>query len=158
MSNIVSFSLGLDKKAKATLNKVIEILDYQNQLNCIEYRMAIFPSYHSLTEMERAKLDGVFVGMLFKIRDDLKTIEINDNFKNSDFAGILEITEKDFSEMKSFSTTIPFKSSTITIVLNLFCGHWVVSEFYINEKSGVQRAFELYSKTFETPMNQIFKD
>lgn len=158
MSNIVNFSMGLDRKAQATLNKVIEILDYQSQYNCMQYRMAVFPSYHSLTEIERVKLDGVFVGMLFNMSSDLKALEINDNFKKSDFAAILEITEKDLSETKSFSTTIPFKSSIITIVLNLFCGRWVVSEFYVNEKSGVQRAFEIYSKTFEAPMDQIFKE
>ena len=93
-NNIVSFKSGLDKKTLENIMFFVDILESQNHPDCTIFRMSIFPTYHKLDENQRATLDGIFVGMLYRLRDELKELKINANFKQSDFAELIEIAER----------------------------------------------------------------
>lgn len=154
--NIVSFKKGLDKKTLDNIKFFTDMFESQNHPDCITYRMSIFPSYHNLDESQRYVLDGVFVGMLYRIKDDLASIEINNNFRESDFSELLEIALKDSKGSDPFSLTVPFKTSILTVVIVPTLGRLIVTEFYVDFRSGVQRAFELYAKSANINIEQIW--
>ena len=89
-NNIVSFKSGLDKKTLANIKFFVDILESQNHSDCTIFRMSIFPTYHKLDENQRYMLDGIFVGMLYQLKDQLDNLEVNDDFKKSDFSELLE--------------------------------------------------------------------
>lgn len=154
--NIVSFKKGLDKKTLDNIKFFTDMFESQNHPDCITYRMSIFPSYHNLDEPQRYILDGTFVGMLYRIKDDLASIEINDNFRESDFSELLEIALKDSKGSDPFSLTVPFKTSILTVVIVPTLGRLIVTEFYVDFRSGVQRAFELYAENAGINIEQIW--
>ena len=157
MSNNVSFKKGLDKKTLDNIKFFVNILESQNHPDCINYRMSIFPSYHNLDESQHCyMLDGIFVGMLYQLKDQLANIEINDNFRESDFSELLEIAIKDSKSNDPFSLVVPFKTSTLTVVIVPTLGRLIVTEFYVDFRSGVQRAFELYAKSVNINIEQIW--
>lgn len=156
MTNIVNFKDGFDNKTLKNINIFIDILDYQHDAKCLEYRMSMFPQYHILDLIQRATLDGIFVGMLYRLRDELKELKINANFKQSDFAELIEIAIVSLKEGCPFTLAIPFASSTPTIVFLPFTDKWVVTEMYVDHKSAVQRAFELYAQSVSIEVTEIF--
>ena len=155
-NNIVSFKKGLDKKTLDNIKFFVDILESQNHPDCINYRMSIFPSYHNLDEPQRYMLDGTFVGMLYQLKDQLANIEISDNFRESDFSELLEIAIKDSKGNDPFSLVVPFKTSVLTVVIVPTLGRLIVTEFYVDFRSGVQRAFELYAKSANINIEQIW--
>lgn len=156
MSNIVSFKAGLDTKTLKNLNIFIDILNYQKDVNCFEYRMSMMPQYHILDPIQRATLDGVFVGMLYRLRDELKELKINTNFKQSDFAELIKLAIEGLESLQPFTLAVPFMTSTPTIVFLPFLDKWVVTEMYIDHKSTVQRVFELYARHEGMEVTEIF--
>lgn len=154
--NIVSIKQGFDKKTLDNIKFFVNILENQNHSDCTAFRMSIFPSYHKLDEMQRLMLDGIFVGMLYQLKDQLANIEINDNFRESDFSELLEIAIKDSKSNDPFSLVVPFKTSTLTVVIVPTLGRLIVTEFYVDFRSGVQRAFELYAKSVNINIEQIW--
>lgn len=156
-SNIVSFKSGLDKKTLANIKFFVDILESQNHHDCTTFRMSIFPAYHNLDENHRFMLDGIFVGMLYQLKDQLDNLEINDDFKKSDFSELLEIAMKDSTGRDPFSLTVPFKTSVLTVVIVPTLGKFIVTEFYVDSNSGVQRAFELYAKTNNITEEEIWE-
>ena len=155
-NNIVSFKSGLDKKTLENIKFFVDILESQNHPDCTIFRMSIFPTYHKLDENQRATLEGIFVGMLYRLRDELKELKINANFKQSDFAELIEIAIVSLKEGCPFTLAIPFASSTPTIVFLPFTDKWVVTEMYVDHKSAVQRAFELYAQSVSIEVTEIF--
>lgn len=145
--NIVSFKKGLDKKTLDNIKFFVDILESQNHPDCTTFRMSIFPSYHKLEEPQRYMLDGMFVGMLYQLKDQLDNLEIDEDFKKSDFSQLIEIAIADSKGSDPFSFTVPFKTSVLTVVIVPVLGRFIVTEFYVDHRSGVQRAFELYAKT-----------
>ena len=157
MSNNVSFKNGLNKKTLDNIKFFVNILENQNHSDCIAFRMSIFPSYHKLDEMQRLMLDGIFVGMLYQLKDQLDNLEVNADFKQSDFSELLEIAMKDSTGRDPFSLTVPFKTSVLTVVIVPTLGKFIVTEFYVDSNSGVQRAFELYAKTNNITEEEIWE-
>ena len=155
-NNIVSFKSGLDKKTLANIKFFVDILESQNHHDCTTFRMSIFPAYHNLDENHRFMLDGIFVGMLYQLKDQLDNLEINDDFKKSDFSELLEIAINDSTGNSPFSLTVPFRTSTLTLVIVPTLGRYIVTEFYVDHRSGVQRAFELYAKNADINIEQIW--
>lgn len=155
--NIVSFKNGLNKKTLDNIKFFVNILENQNHSDCIAFRMSIFPSYHKLDEMQRLMLDGIFVGMLYQLKDQLDNLEVNADFKQSDFSELLEIAMKDSTGRDPFSLTVPFKTSVLTVVIVPTLGKFIVTEFYVDSNSGVQRAFELYAKTNNITEEEIWE-
>lgn len=156
MSNIVSFKTGLDKKTLANIKFFVDILEAQNHPDCTMFRMSLFPTYHNLDEKQRYMLDGMFVGMLYQLKDQLDNLEVNEDFKKSDFSELLENAIKDSASNSPFSLTVPFITSTLTLVIVPTLGRYIVTEFYVDYRSGVQRAFELYAKTVGIDIEQIW--
>lgn len=156
MSNIVSFKTGLDKKTLANIKFFVDILEAQNHPDCTMFRMSLFPTYHNLDEKQRYMLDGMFVGMLYQLKDQLDNLEVNEDFKKSDFSELLEDAIKDSAGNSPFSLTVPFITSTLTLVIVPTLGRYIVTEFYVDYRSGVQRAFELYAKTAGIDIEQIW--
>ena len=156
MTNIVDFKTGLDQKTLNNLNIITDILDNQVKVECIGIRQSIFPAYHSLVLDQRYLLDGIFVGMILKLADDLKRLEINDNFRKSDFIEILEIAIEDYKTSDSFSISIPFAKNCVSVTFVKCNGIWTVIEFYTNHRSGVQRAFEIYAEDRNMSIDSIF--
>lgn len=154
--NIVSFKNGLDKKTLDNIKFFVDMLESQNHPDCINYRMSIFPSYHNLDEPQRYMLDGTFVGMLYQLKDQLDNLEVNEDFKKSDFSELLENAIEDSVGNSPFSLTVPFITSTLTLVIVPTLGRYIVTEFYVDYRSGVQRAFELYAKTSNVTMEEIW--
>jgi len=131
-NNIVSFKSGLDKKTLANIKFFVDILESQNHSACTIFRMSIFPTYHKLDENQRYM------------------------FRKSDFSELLEDAVKDSTGNSPFSLTIPFRTSTLTVVIVPALGRYIVTEFYVDSVSGVQRAFELYVKTSNVTMEEIW--
>ena len=155
-NNIVSFKSGLDKKTLENIKFFVDILESQNHPDCTIFRMSIFPTYHTLDEKQRYMLDGIFVGMLYQLKDQLDNVEVNDDFKKSDFSELLEGAIKDSGGKDPFSLTVPFRTSVLTLVIVPTLGRYVVTEFYVDYRSGVQRAFELYAKNADINIEQIW--
>lgn len=156
MSNIISFKSSIDEKTLANIKFFSDILESQKHNDCTLFRMSIFPTYHKLDETQRYMLDGIFVGMLYQLKDQLDNLELDDNFKQSDFTELLEAAIKDSVGKDPFSLTVPFKTSTLTLVIVPALGRYIVTEFYVDYRSGVQRAFELYAKTVGINIEQIW--
>lgn len=155
-NNIVSFKSGLDKKTLTNIKFFTDILEDQTHPDCTILRMNIFPTYNKLDEKQRYMLDGIFVGMLYQLRDQLDNLEINDDFKKSDFSELLEIAINDSTGSLPFRLTIPFKTSTLTVVIVPTLERFIVTEFYVDANSGVQRAFNLYVETNNITMEEIW--
>ena len=155
-NNIVSFKYGLDKKTLANVKFFVDILESQNHSDCTIFRMSIFPTYHKLDENQRYMLDGIFVGMLYQLKDQLDNLEVNDDFRKSDFSELLEVAIKDSTGNSPFSLTVPFRTSALTVVIVPTLGRYIVTEFYVDSVSGVQRAFELYAKTSNVTVEEIW--
>lgn len=157
VSNIVSFKTGLDKKTLTNIKFFVDILESQNHHDCTMFRMSLFPTYHNLDEKQRYMLDGMFVGMLYQLKDQLDNLEVNEDFKKSDFSELLENAIEDSAGNSPFSLTVPFITSTLTLVIVPTLGRYIVTEFYVDYRSGVQRAFELYAKTSGIDIEQIWE-
>ena len=51
---------------------------------------------------------------------------------------------------------VPFKTSVLTVVIVPTLGKFIVTEFYVDSNSGVQRAFDIYAKTNNITTEQIW--
>lgn len=157
MSNILNFKQKLDEKTLTKIKFFVGILESQNHPDCTMFRMSILPTYHNLDQPHRYMLDGMFVGMLYQLKDQLDNLEVNGDFKKSDFSELLDNAIKDSTGKDPFSLTVPFRTSVLTLVIVPTLGRYVVTEFYVNHRSGVQRAFELYAKTENIEVEEIWE-